>query len=181
MGEALRGDGVPQGPAADGRLPAAEGTGIILEDHMRLGLICGVRTDLTSPSFHRYFSVFDKVFFLHLHSERWLRLKWLSSTKKGWAEHLEAKNRFLHPIRRSWRYKQPDHAKSALTSEDPDDVGGRQYAVQVDSKKTFKNARLLRPVDGSETEWQHDEQAGFCSLYCWEAYLLVTFEKQALI
>ena len=96
---------------------------------------------------------------------------------------MEAKNRFLHPIRRSWRYRQPDHARSALTRHDAD-VGGRSLAVR--KTEAFKNARLLKPVDQlireqrkamkrkkkrnkkpvDESEsglWHRDEQVSACS------------------
>ena len=84
--------------------------------------------------------------------------------QQGWAEHLAENNRVLHPIRKSWRYEQPDHA-------DVNEVGCQKA---LKAKKCFKNAPMLKKFkshptfqnDGGlvvekfdESEWQHDAQA----------------------
>ena len=85
--------------------------------------------------------------------------------QEGWAEHLAKKNRVLHPIRKSWRYEQPDHGADAV-----DEVGCKKA---LKGQKYFKNAPMLkkfksRPVCQDENvvvekfddaEWQHDAQA----------------------
>ena len=56
---------------------------------------------------------------------------------QGWAEHLAKSNRVLHPIRKSWRYEQPDHGADAVR-----EVGGKKKALKA--KKYYKNAPMLK-------------------------------------
>ena len=67
----------------------------------------------------------------------------------GWAEYMAKNNRVLHPIRKSWKYEQPEH--------DADDVARIGHKKALKGKTHFKNAPMLKAVN--EKDWQHDAQA----------------------
>ena len=55
----------------------------------------------------------------------------------GWAEYMAKNNLVLQPIRKSWKYEQPDHGADAVA-----EVGSKS-AVKG-NKAYFKNAPMLK-------------------------------------